>query len=218
MSDAVPDRTRWGRKHWLGRVPAVPVTVPGARDPERLWIRELARMLCELGVELLRAGKRTASVESDLGEIAACYGMLARSFVVPGSSATAERSMATYWRAMLSQPWQSIRASGSRNRTWTMLRSAGGRSARRDRGRLQQLMARAVLRILQAPSEQGALPRLHAATALDVRGGEFFRPSGYKEMRGRDVREVQPGVAAAHPETGHRLWTQAEQLTGVTYL
>lgn len=47
------------------------------------WTRELARMLCELGAELLRAGKRTASVESDLGEIAACYGMLARSFVVP---------------------------------------------------------------------------------------------------------------------------------------
>ncbi|MFD5142252.1 threonine/serine exporter ThrE family protein [Streptomyces sp. NPDC058401] len=51
--------------------------------PEREWTRELARTLCELGVELLRAGKRTESVETDLAEVAACYGMLARSFVVP---------------------------------------------------------------------------------------------------------------------------------------
>ncbi|MFE4635893.1 threonine/serine exporter ThrE family protein [Streptomyces sp. NPDC056773] len=84
MSDGAPDRTPWRKKRWSGRSPAVPaVTVPGVLAPDRLWTRELARMLCELGVELLRAGKRTASVESDLGEIAACYGMLARSFVVP---------------------------------------------------------------------------------------------------------------------------------------
>ncbi|MFB6878521.1 oxidoreductase [Streptomyces sp. NPDC056323] len=99
-----------------------------------------------------------------------------------------------------------------------MSRSNLNPRALRDRGRIQQLMARAVLRILQAPSEQGALPQLHAATAPNVRGGQFFGPSGYKEMRGRDVREVRPGSGAAHPETGCRLWTQAEQLTGVTYL
>ncbi|MFD3492276.1 hypothetical protein ACFWWB_17155 [Streptomyces sp. NPDC058690] len=80
-------------------------------------------------------------------------------------------------------------------------------------------MARAVLRILQAPSEQGALPQLYAAAVPDVRGGQFFfGPSGYKEMRGREVREVRHGAEAAHPETGYRLWTEAEQLTGVTYL
>lgn len=87
-----------------------------------------------------------------------------------------------------------------------------------DRGRFQRLMARAILRVLQAPSEQGALPQLYAATAPDVRGGQFFGPSGFKEMRGRDVKEVHPGAEAAHPEAGFRLWTEAERLTGVAYL
>lgn len=45
-----------------------------------------------------------------------------------------------------------------------------------------------------------------------------FGPSGFKELRGRGVKAVHPGAEAAHPETGYRLRTEAEQLTGVTYL
>ncbi|MFD0337170.1 oxidoreductase [Streptomyces sp. NPDC127117] len=99
-----------------------------------------------------------------------------------------------------------------------MSRSNLNPRALRERSLFQQLMAQAILWVLQAPSEQGALPQLYAATAPEVRGGQFFGPSGLKEMRGRDVKEVQPGAEATHPETGHRLWTEAEQLTGVAYL
>ncbi|MET7784069.1 MULTISPECIES: hypothetical protein [Streptomyces] len=99
-----------------------------------------------------------------------------------------------------------------------MSRSNLNPRALQDRGRFERLMARAILRVLQAPSEQGALPQLYAATAPDVRGGQFFGPSGFKEMRGRGVNAVHPGAEATHPETGYRLWTEAEQLTGVTYL
>ncbi|WP_460724483.1 threonine/serine exporter family protein [Nocardia heshunensis] len=66
----------------IGPVPA-PATVPGSVAADRQWTLELAGLLSEFGAELLRAGKRTASVEVDLSEVAACYGMRARSFIVP---------------------------------------------------------------------------------------------------------------------------------------
>jgi NAD(P)-dependent dehydrogenase (short-subunit alcohol dehydrogenase family) len=58
---------------------------------------------------------------------------------------------------------------------------------------------------------------LYAATAPDVRGGQFFGPSGRRETRGHVV-EVHPSTEAADPAAGRRLWTAAEALTGLTYL
>ncbi|MFE1546424.1 threonine/serine exporter ThrE family protein [Streptomyces sp. NPDC058718] len=59
------------------------MTVPEAEAAGREWLRDLAALLCELGSELLRAGERTAEVERALHDVAARYGMRARSFVVP---------------------------------------------------------------------------------------------------------------------------------------
>jgi NAD(P)-dependent dehydrogenase (short-subunit alcohol dehydrogenase family) len=67
------------------------------------------------------------------------------------------------------------------------------------------------------PAERGALPQLFAATAPGVRGGQFFGPSGFREMRG-DVTEVPPSAEAADPAVGRALWSAAESLTGVSYL
>jgi NAD(P)-dependent dehydrogenase (short-subunit alcohol dehydrogenase family) len=67
------------------------------------------------------------------------------------------------------------------------------------------------------PASRGALPQLHAALAPDVRGGQFFGPSGFREMRG-DVTEVRPSREAADPAVGRALWSAAEGLTGVSYL
>ncbi|MFB6782578.1 oxidoreductase [Streptomyces sp. NPDC056352] len=99
-----------------------------------------------------------------------------------------------------------------------MSRSNLNPRAYQDRGRVERLMAQAVLLFLQSSGKRGALPQLHAATAPGVRGGQFFGPSGFKEVRGRSVKETRPGVEAADPGTGRRLWTAAEELTGVTYL
>jgi NAD(P)-dependent dehydrogenase (short-subunit alcohol dehydrogenase family) len=85
-----------------------------------------------------------------------------------------------------------------------------------DRGLAGRILARAGLLVTQ-PVERGALPQLHAATAPRVRGGEFFGPSGPWEMRGR-VTEVRPSAEAADPAVGRRLWSVAEELTGVSYL
>jgi hypothetical protein len=64
--------------------------------------------------------------------------------------------------------------------------------------------------------ERGALPQLYAATAPDVRGGQFFGPGGFQEMRG-DPTEVQAVPEAHDPEIGRRLWAVSEELTGVKF-
>ncbi|MEV4629916.1 oxidoreductase [Micromonospora sp. NPDC049523] len=85
-----------------------------------------------------------------------------------------------------------------------------------DRGLPGRILAHAGLLVTQ-PVERGALPQLHAATAPALRGGEFFGPSGFLELRGR-VTEVRPSTEAADPTVGKRLWSVAANLTGVDYL
>ncbi|MCB8984544.1 MAG: SDR family oxidoreductase [Ardenticatenaceae bacterium] len=62
----------------------------------------------------------------------------------------------------------------------------------------------------------GALPTLYAATAPEVRGGEFYGPDGFGGARGYPVcTDSSPrshDVAAAI-----KLWQVSEELTGVTY-
>jgi NAD(P)-dependent dehydrogenase (short-subunit alcohol dehydrogenase family) len=83
-------------------------------------------------------------------------------------------------------------------------------------GRLGKALASAGLVFTQRV-EQGTEPQLRAATAHGVRGGQFFGPTGFLEMRGR-VGEARLSREAADPAVGRRLWTVAEQLTGVRYL
>ncbi|GAC1527254.1 MAG: oxidoreductase [Thermoleophilaceae bacterium] len=65
-------------------------------------------------------------------------------------------------------------------------------------------------------AERGALPQLYAATAPGVRGGQFFGPGGFQEMRG-DPTEVQAVPEARDADIGRRLWAVSEELTGVTF-
>ncbi len=62
----------------------------------------------------------------------------------------------------------------------------------------------------------GALPSLRAAVDPDVRGGQYFGPDGFREMKGYPV--VVPSSDAAHNEANaQRLWEVSEQLTGVRF-
>ena len=65
-------------------------------------------------------------------------------------------------------------------------------------------------------SELGALPTLRAATDPAVRGGQYYGPDGFRELRGYPVlatsSKQSQGVAVQE-----RLWTVSEELTGVTY-
>jgi NAD(P)-dependent dehydrogenase (short-subunit alcohol dehydrogenase family) len=65
-------------------------------------------------------------------------------------------------------------------------------------------------------ARMGALPQLYAATATDVRGGDYLGPGGFLEQHGHPVK-VQSSAAARDPAAAARLWTLSEELTGVHY-
>jgi NAD(P)-dependent dehydrogenase (short-subunit alcohol dehydrogenase family) len=68
----------------------------------------------------------------------------------------------------------------------------------------------------QTPAK-GALPTLRAAVDPEARGGDYFGPRGFFEMRGLPKRVGT--IAAARSEADARqLWQVSEQLTGVRYL
>lgn len=63
----------------------------------------------------------------------------------------------------------------------------------------------------------GALPTLYAATGREVRGGEFFGPSGFMEIKGYP-KKVTPNTKSQDPELAEKLWKISEELTGVTFV
>jgi NAD(P)-dependent dehydrogenase (short-subunit alcohol dehydrogenase family) len=72
-----------------------------------------------------------------------------------------------------------------------------------------------VMLISHSP-QKGALPTLMAATDATVKGGDYYGPQGFNEMRGK------PGKAkiarrAKNPEIATRLWAVSEELTGFIY-
>lgn len=65
-------------------------------------------------------------------------------------------------------------------------------------------------------AEMGALPQVRAATDPSVKGGEYWGPDGFREMRG--YPKLVSSSAQSHDEAiQQRLWQVSEQLTGVTY-
>ncbi len=63
---------------------------------------------------------------------------------------------------------------------------------------------------------RGALPGLYAATMPDVKGGQYWGPDGFREIKGDPALAVISPHALDHA-TWQRLWTVSEQLTGVRY-
>lgn len=62
----------------------------------------------------------------------------------------------------------------------------------------------------------GALPTLYAATASDVRGGDYIAPIYYGRGRGTPHR-AKSSARARDPHAAARLWEVSERLTGVHY-
>jgi NAD(P)-dependent dehydrogenase (short-subunit alcohol dehydrogenase family) len=61
----------------------------------------------------------------------------------------------------------------------------------------------------------GVLPQLYAATAADVRGGEYYGPASLGQLRGAPGR-VAASPAARDANTARVLWERTAELTGVT--
>jgi NAD(P)-dependent dehydrogenase (short-subunit alcohol dehydrogenase family) len=95
----------------------------------------------------------------------------------------------------------------------TNLQTAGPRMEGR---RLRECVMRVGNALLGQSAPAGALPQLYAATAPDVRGGEYFGPRGPLESRGAPTR-VKASARADDEVLAARLWEISEDLTGVTY-
>jgi len=63
----------------------------------------------------------------------------------------------------------------------------------------------------------GALPTLRAATDSLAKGGDYFGPKGFYEMRGYPIR-VGTTEAARNEPDARRLWEVSEKLTGVSFM
>ena len=82
--------------------------------------------------------------------------------------------------------------------------------------RLRLAMMKVANTVVAQDAATGALPMLYAATASEVRGGEYIGPSGFMNMRGPPAEDT-PSRPARDPETARQLWDRSEELTGVTY-
>jgi NAD(P)-dependent dehydrogenase (short-subunit alcohol dehydrogenase family) len=71
-------------------------------------------------------------------------------------------------------------------------------------------------RLFAQDAVQGALPTLYAATAPEVRGGDYIAPIYYGRARGAPHR-ARCSARARDPQAASRLWQVSEQLTGVRY-
>ena len=65
-------------------------------------------------------------------------------------------------------------------------------------------------------TQAGAWPQLYASVGTDVRGNDYYGPSGYRQMRGHPKR-VGRTRHAADPQLAAQLWDVSEQLTGVVF-
>lgn len=72
-------------------------------------------------------------------------------------------------------------------------------------------------RMISQKSEAGALPQLLAATDLHVRGGDFYGPGGFMQLKGYPVK-VSSNGASRNIENAARLWKISEELTGVRFV
>ena len=69
---------------------------------------------------------------------------------------------------------------------------------------------------LRQSVEMGALPQLYAATAPNVRGGEFYAPGGFLQRAGYP-KKTRSSHRSYDETLAKQLWAVSEELTGVEY-
>ena len=81
---------------------------------------------------------------------------------------------------------------------------------------IKRVVSPLMMRFLFQSASAGALPILHAATAVDAVPGGYYGPSGPREMQGPPAPAAVP-PQARDAEVAQRLWQLSEQLTGVVF-
>jgi NAD(P)-dependent dehydrogenase (short-subunit alcohol dehydrogenase family) len=79
---------------------------------------------------------------------------------------------------------------------------------------LRMAMMKLANAIVAQPASKGVLPLLYTATAENVDGGDFYGPSGFKNMRGPPEKQTS-NDASYDEEDAERLWEKSEELSGV---
>lgn len=79
-----------------------------------------------------------------------------------------------------------------------------------------RLAIRAMNAVVAQSASQGALPQLFAATAPDVRGGNFIGPDGWAGMRGHPEK-VRATDAAYDEGAANHLWRFSKGMTGENF-
>ena len=59
---------------------------------------------------------------------------------------------------------------------------------------------------------------IHAATAADVCGGDYYGPRGFLEIGGKTTKKARVNPMAKNVDIAKRLWALSESMTGVSYL
>ncbi|MEL7062640.1 MAG: oxidoreductase [Bacteroidota bacterium] len=70
--------------------------------------------------------------------------------------------------------------------------------------------------LIAQSAAQGALPQLYASTAPEAKGGTYYGPDGFNELRGFP-KEANIPSQALNRDWQRQLWEASEKLTGVTY-
>jgi NAD(P)-dependent dehydrogenase (short-subunit alcohol dehydrogenase family) len=78
-------------------------------------------------------------------------------------------------------------------------------------------LLRPLLVVIAQSAAMGALPMIRAAVDPGVKGGEYYGPAGFREMRGFPVI-VQSNGASHSLTDAKKLWEVSERLTGVSFL
>jgi NAD(P)-dependent dehydrogenase (short-subunit alcohol dehydrogenase family) len=68
--------------------------------------------------------------------------------------------------------------------------------------------------VMAQPADMGALPTLYAATVSEVKGGDYFGPDGFMELKGYPTR-CGSTAKAQDLAAAQKLWELSEKLTGV---
>jgi NAD(P)-dependent dehydrogenase (short-subunit alcohol dehydrogenase family) len=81
---------------------------------------------------------------------------------------------------------------------------------------VQAITSLVLERFVGHTTEQAALPTLYAATQPEVKSGEFYAPTGRRELRGAPGRVPLP-PAAEDAAVATNLWDYSERVTGVHF-
>ncbi|MGM0620833.1 MAG: oxidoreductase [Bacteroidota bacterium] len=77
-------------------------------------------------------------------------------------------------------------------------------------------LVRPLFQALSQHGKMGALPQIRAAVDPSVKGGEYYGPNGFMEMKGYPEK-VQSNAASHNREDARKLWKISEKLTGVKF-